>query len=207
MNKSIKIILWLLFAVIAISSAAIYNSLSLKTPSDGLNGACKMIFSADCQGYLNNITKEGKFDEAISIQTARIKENEKLLAEANKNIVNKKWLTMKSGEIEKEYQAQSKSLKEKENGVQKLDKSGAPVFEQFEKDYSQIKNNEMTLRDISFDLMIIAAIQEKELKNKPAAFETYQKGEELLISTPYFSGQEDFLKMFRRHLKKLGSPK
>lgn len=202
MNKILKIMLWSLAVIILVGGAALFAQHMKKGAASDLSTSCEMIFSPDCQEYLNKITKDKRYDEAIHIQETRIDENLNVLNNSKSQITDKKWLTMTASDAEKEFQKLSEELKKDNNGNPKKDENGAPLFESFEKDYNLLQHNNMIIRDITLDTMIVATIQRKELKDYNAAIKTLEKGRKILDENKYFVLYDDYMKMIERGIEK-----
>lgn len=202
MNKILKIMLWSLAVIILVGGAAIFAQHMKKNAASDLSTSCEMIFSPDCQEYLNKITKDKRYDEAIHIQERRIDENLNVLNHSESQIMDKKWLAMTASDAEKEFQKLSAELAKINKGEQKKDENGAPLFESFEKDYNLLQHNNMIIRDITLDTMIVATIQRKELKDYNAAIKTLEKGRKILDENKYFVLYDDYMKMIERGIEK-----
>ena len=197
MSKYLKTsIIALILLILAGTSMLYLNKKNSKAPQK-----CDVIFSPECQDYLFKVTKSGNYEEAISIQKRRIDENVAILSRNERNIKDKSWLKLSFSEAEKKFKEMGGSVVKNEKNA-KFDKDGAPIFEQFEKDYYLLKNNSITIRDIVLDTMIISTMQRRELKAFDEAKTTLEKGKKILESNMYAEDADEYMKMLDRNIKK-----
>ena len=209
MKKNIIYILVVGLVLLVLAAVAVLSPKVADYHEDGMPAACNMIFDVKCQDYLIKITKQKKFVEALRIQRKRAFETLKII-NANKNKVkNKTWLTLDSEKLDEEY-AKLKKIKEqklKNKEIEAYDKDGTPLFDDFEKDYSLLIDNNYSLRDFLLDSLIIAAIESKELKNDSAALEAVQNAKKVLNDNKYYNYYDQHLGVLDRNIKKYSTKK
>ncbi len=197
MKKSVKVGLYIAITLALALTVILLVKTMTKDYSENLSLSCKEVLSPECQEYLIIITKDKKFEEAINIQGVRIWENEKLLNSTKVKIQDKKWLDMTAADIDKKFaelQAQAPP--------RTLNKDGNPIFEQFEKDYSWILDNNETLRDIIMDILVVSTIQRKELKDKEGALNTLKQGQKILDQNKYCEQYDEYAALINRNIEK-----
>ena len=204
MKKNIVYILIIGVFLLILAAAAVWTQKVKSEKSKDLPGECNMIFDMKCQDYLIKITKQKKFDEALKIQRKRAQETEKIININKSKVKNKAWLNSNSEQIDKEYSnlKKEKEQKVKNNEVEAFDKDGAPLFDDFEKDYSLIIDNNYALRDFLLDSLIIAAIESKELKNNDKALAVVQHAKDVLTENKYYIYYKIHLEALDRNIKK-----
>lgn len=200
MRKYLKISLIVLIILILAGTGLLYlNKKNAKNPEAPQK--CDMIFSPECQEYLHNVTKAGKYDEAIAIQKRRIDENVSILKRNERKMQDQSWLELSFNDAEKKFKKLGGSLIKNEKTA-KFDKNGAPIFESFEKDYYLLKYNSMTVRDIVLDTMIISTMQRREFKAFDDAKITLEKGKKILEQNMYAENADEYMQMLERNIKK-----
>ena len=197
MSKYLKISIIVLVLLILAGTGMLYLNQKHKKPPQ----KCDVIFSPECQDYLFKVTKDGNYEEAISIQKHRIDENLAILKRNERKIKDKSWLELSFSDAEKKFKELGGAVFKNEKNA-KFDKNGAPIFEPFEKDYYLLKYNSITIRDIVLDTMIISTMQRRELKAYDEAKETLEKGKKILQENMYAENADEYLKMLDRNIKK-----
>lgn len=166
-----KALIYLLIFLILICATSIWNYFYLKNPTDKFPDECKMVIAPSCQMYLNKLSKEKKYEDAVKIQKVRISENEKILAFYKFKMKNKFLLFKSSEEAEKELLACINETNCK-------------------RDYFLLKACDFTLRDIAIDSMLVAEIELKELQDRKAALKTLKHAEKLIKKNKYFFAKD-----------------
>lgn len=200
MNKPFKYSLIALGIILLLSAVYLLNKHFTKKPE--LGKSCENIFSMECQDYLVKITNEKKYEETVKIQSVRIKETEKLLDNNKNKIIEKSLFSMNAKEADEYYNKRLSELEKKNGGKQKYDEIGAPVFEEFEKDYAHLLYNNKLIGDIILDSMVVATIQRKELKDYYASIYTLKNAKKVLDENGYAADLDTYSKMIERNIKK-----
>lgn len=180
----IKALIYLIIFIVLIFAAQDFKKKLLYNPSEKFNAMCKNVMEPSCQVYLNKITKEKKYKEAIEIQNERLRQNKQVLNIFKFKIANKFLLIKTSKEADKMLLA----CMEKQN---------------CKKDYFLLKVSDDTLRDIVLDSLITAEIQYNELKDPKSAIETLKHAQYIVKTNRYFYARQETLKEIDKQIAQI----
>lgn len=183
MTKKKALVYFVVFVVLVIC-AQVYKTVFLADPAAKLHPACKMVIAPSCQAYINEISAQKKYDEAVKIQKIRIKENEKILKFYKRKIVDKCLFEMTSKEAASALMACIGTHKGK-------------------RDYFLLKTADFTIRDILIDSLAVSQIQYSELKDKKAAIATLKHARKIIKQNKYFTGREEAFKLIDKEMSEL----
>lgn len=179
-----KAIMYLIILAILVTAAQIWKTNYLSDPASKLPDPCKMVISGQCQQYINKITAEKKYEETVSIQKIRIRENEQLLKFFKKKIQDKCLFEMTAQEADESLQACIGTPKGK-------------------RDYFLLKTADFTIRDILVDSLAVSQMQYSELHDKKAAEKTLKHAKKIIKNNKYFEKRADAFKIIEKELSEL----
>lgn len=179
-----KALMYLIIFIAAVSITAVLKHFYLQDPSKNFPDACRPVIAISCQGYINKLTAEKKYDEAVKIQQVRIKENEKILSFFKRKIQNKCLLSMDMKETEETFK-------------------GCIGTKAGKRDYFLLKTAEFTIRDIVIDSLAVSEIQLTEKKEPVQAKKTLKNAIKIVKKNKYFFARESSLKELNRQLKQI----
>lgn len=166
-----KAIIYSVIFIVLVCTTCIWKHFYLKNPTENFPDDCKLVVAPSCQIYLNKISEEKKYEEAVKIQKVRISENEKILSVYKFKMKNKSLLFKTSEEAEKEL-------------ISCINKPDC------KRDYYLLRACDITLRDIVLDSLVVAEIELKEFKDKKAALKTLKHAEKLVKKNKQFFAKD-----------------
>jgi len=169
-----KIIIYTIIFLISTALSIWYKYAVAHNTAQNFNEACKMVINTTCQQYIIKISNEKKFEEAITIQKVRIKENEKLLKYYKRKISNKKLLKMNYEELTKSFNNDINTPKGKN-------------------DYYLLKTAEFTTMEIIIDAIAVAQIEYKEFNNHNEAIKILKKAKRIAQKNPYITNNNKII--------------
>lgn len=166
-----KAFIYLLIFIVLVGCQRVWKHYYLMDPAKDFPEECKMTIEPSCQLYLNKISKEGKYEEAVKIQKVRINENEKILNFYKSRVFNKFLFYKTAKEVDEEL----KTCIDRPN---------------CKKDYYLLKASDFTIRDIVIDSLAVSEIELKELKDKNAAIKTLKKARKIVRKNKFFFAKD-----------------
>lgn|SRR5574344_536977 len=179
-----KAIIYLIIFIVLVTSVQVLKRTFLYDDTKNFPKDCKIVIAPSCQVYINKITAQKKYAEAVKIQQVRIKENQKILAFYKFKIKDKCLFDMTAAEVQKSEQACIGSKKVKE-------------------DYLFLKTAEFTIQDILVDSLAVSQIQYNELKDKKSAVKTIKDAKKVLKNNKYFPARDVAFSLLDYQLSKL----
>lgn len=183
MSKPKAFIYFIIF-IILVFAAQDFKKQLLYNPSENFHDMCKNVMAPSCQVYLNGITKEKKYKEAVEIQKERIRQNEQVLNIFKFKTHNKFLLFKTSKEAEKTLAAC-------------MDKPNC------KKDYFLLKVSDETIKEIVLDSLIVSEIQYNEMKDPKSALKTLKHAKSVVKANKYFFATEQALKEIDRQISQI----
>lgn len=183
-----KALIYLIIFIVAVTAAQLWKNELKKNPAEKFNAMCNNVLAPSCQVYLNKITKEKKYKEAVEIQQERIRQNKQVLGIYKLKTSNKLLLFKNTEEVNKELIACINTSKCK-------------------KDYFLIKVSDDTIRDIVLDSLIISEIQQKELNDSKAALKTIKQAKYIVKTNRFFYARKEALKEINKQIEELKTDK
>ncbi len=179
-----KAVIYSIIFVILFCASLIFRAAVLYDPSKDFNDMCKNVFAPSCQVYINQITENKKYDEALTIRQERIRQSKQILNVYKSRITDKCLLQMS----EKEADEALIACIGKEKG--KID-------------YLLLKTADSVIQDIVADSIAISVIQNNEQKSSQKAYSTLKSAKKLLKKNPYVHKQPEQIEYLQKLMSQL----
>ena len=179
-----KAIIYSIVFVVLFCISLIFRAYVLYDPSKEFNEMCKNVFAPSCQVYVQEITAQKKYDEAIMIRKERIRQSKQIANFYKRRITDKCLLQM----TEKEADEALVSCIGKEKG---------------RIDYLLLKTTDAVIQDIVVDSVELAELELTANNDTKAAYKSLKCAKNMLKKNPYVKKQPEAIKFLNMKLEKL----
>lgn len=179
-----KAIMYTIIFVVLFCAALIFRAVVLYDPSKNFDDMCKNVFAPSCQVYINKITEEKKYDEAIAIRKERIRQSKQIMNVYKRRITDKCLLQMNEKEADTALMA---CIGKKKGRI----------------DYLLLKTTDAVIQDIIIDTVAVAILEVQANEDTVSAYNLLKSTRNLLKKNPYAHKQPEAIKYIESMMSEL----
>lgn len=179
-----KAIMYSIIFVVLFCASLIYRAVVLYDPSKEFDDMCKNVFAPSCQVYIDKITAEKKYDEAIKIRKERIRQSKQIVNVYKSRITDKCLLQMNEKDADEALMA---CIGKKKGRI----------------DYLLLKTTNVVIHEIIADSVVTAALEEKVNDDNTEAYKLLKSAKKIAKKNPYIHRQPETVKFLENKMSEL----